>query len=238
MNKLNYEEGWDDFYSKIKNENINEIWSFTPHFHGILKNALFHFNEELNLIDFGCGKGVHSNYFSNHMKTVIGLDVSNVIIEIAKQEYKSISNLIFKQFDGLSSIQTQRIQEEYDDSNVFVNGVFHQLNSEDAQNAIKNLKHIIGKKGCLFVNEMEYDLHEVFKINKLTYGELPYDLKLIALSKNAPKAFNRSLVYSNFPKEKYSIVKKSNSLITKFKKPDGNSIEFPFIQYVIKPNVI
>lgn len=48
------------------------------------------------VLDAGCGDGKKTFYFSKFVKEIYGIDINSIDVEIAKEEYGNIGNLLFK----------------------------------------------------------------------------------------------------------------------------------------------
>ena len=50
----------------------------------------------LNLLDFGCGTGANTHYFANEKFNILGTDISDLAIRIAKNTYPKLNFLLTK----------------------------------------------------------------------------------------------------------------------------------------------
>ena len=68
--------------------------------------------KKINLLDFGCGKGLAVNFFNQHKINAYGVDISQKDISIAKKKYKKIKDKFFtKDFNELKiNMQKKKIR--------------------------------------------------------------------------------------------------------------------------------
>ena len=87
---MNY---WQNFY---KNKKLQKEISYPSQF------AIFSLNErnyDDTIIEFGCGNGRDSYFFSKYFKNVFAYDKSINAINLNKKNYNKQKNLFFGQFD-------------------------------------------------------------------------------------------------------------------------------------------
>ena len=152
MKNLNY---WDKFYSKVYNPLPSQF-------------AIFIANEyqgNNTLIDFGCGSGRDTFFFSKIYKNVIGIYSSNKVIE------KNISNKIEKNLkfinDDLSNPHNLEllIKEELTNRgfNIFYGRFFLHAVDENIENIFLNLFKNINLKNNLLALEFRTSNDEFLK---------------------------------------------------------------------------
>lgn len=123
-----------DIYSKTHND-INTIKIHADNF-------IAHLNG-LNIIDIGCGPGRDVKYFFDNGYNVVGLDMSEKLLQVAKKktpgasfEHKNMKNLdvLKKKFNGLWSC-----------------GSFYHLEKKDAILTLKGFYNILLPGGQMYL---------------------------------------------------------------------------------------
>ena len=129
----------------------------------------YHLNEFISLLpkkarilDAGCGSGRDVTYLTDYGFDVIGIDISDGLLEEAKKRAKGefkkmdITDMKFKdgEFDGIWSCAT----------------LLH-LKKEDIPKVLKDFNKILKKDGVLFINVKEGVGEEIRK--KKEYNDLP-----------------------------------------------------------------
>jgi len=142
MENLNY---WDKFYSKVYNTLPSQF-------------AIFVANEykgNNTLIDFGCGSGRDTFFFSKIYKNVIGIDSSNKVIEknILKKKEKHLN---FINDDLLNPQKLEKFINEklsQSDLNIFYGRFFLHAVDENIENIFLNLFKNLNYKNNLLALE-------------------------------------------------------------------------------------
>jgi len=129
----------------------------------------YHLNEFVSLLpkkakilDAGCGSGRDVAYLTDYGFDVIGIDISEGLLEEAKKRAKGefkkmdITDMKFKdeEFDGVWSCAT-----------------LYHLEKKDVPKVLKDFNKILKKDGVLFINVKEGEGEEVVKKKK--YNDLP-----------------------------------------------------------------
>ena len=96
-----YHGTWEGFWSSIRSTGMTGqvMWDSIPedaakqdyeHFKG-------YFNRALPLLDIGCGNGRQTRFFAQHFSKVIGIDVSEAAVALARRKRltRKMLNIIF-----------------------------------------------------------------------------------------------------------------------------------------------
>ncbi len=108
-----------------------------------LKNFLQNGNENKNVLDYGCGTGVHLPWLSKSFKEVTGIDLSQNSLRIVEKRIESENLKNVKLV--LGDCEKTEFQGEFFDT-VFDGGTFSSL---DLNNALKEIHRILKSGGML-----------------------------------------------------------------------------------------
>jgi len=96
------------------------------------------------VLDYGCGNGVHSGFLAEHAKEVIGIDLSEGSLEIARKMYKLQVASFKLQFLKMDCEQLEFADQSFDA--VFDGGTFSSL---DFEKAIGEITRVLRPHGTL-----------------------------------------------------------------------------------------
>lgn len=219
-------------YRNVHNENIKFSGMDSDFFSEykvkiVLENELASKNENIKILDLGCGDGNSIRYFSEYFPNanLIGLDVSSESIKNAIQ--KKISNSTFSVYNG-STIPYS--SESFDI--VFLAGVIHHIPINDRLNLIKETYRILKKNGRLYIFE-----HNPYNpITNKIVRDCIFDADAILIS---PTRLKRLLIKNGYIIERinFTIFFPRNKLFTYILKLESKLFWLPIGgQYFIKSN--
>jgi len=146
-----------DEHSASYNEDLNKGLSISGESHNYFseKRVAFlkeyldpHLNEIKSIIEFGCGVGNNIQFLNQYFPhtRIIGLDISEESIQMARKRYAAQTNISFKKPPDTDSLLKADL--------VFVNGVFHHIPSSNHLKTLELLHRMLRKGGhlCLFEN--------------------------------------------------------------------------------------
>ena len=103
-----------------------------------LKNTFIKNYRDKNVLDFGCGNGIHSVWIENYSKKVIGIDLSQKSLEIAKKRTKKTDFIL---------MDCEKLEFENNSFDiVFDGGTFSSI---DLNISIKEIIRVLNKDGVL-----------------------------------------------------------------------------------------
>lgn len=131
-------------YDKNQNEFIKrtDLKNKIP-YHAI-KKMMKYLPKESILLDAGCAYGRDANIFSNNNYKVIGIDLSQKLLNEAKKRYKNIK---FLKMD----VRELKFPDQYFDG-VWCNAVLFHLNNEDIKLALKEFYRVLKQDGILYTS--------------------------------------------------------------------------------------
>jgi SAM-dependent methyltransferase len=106
--------------------------------------------EAKNIIDFGCGTGNHDKFLSEKGYSVLGVDLSENMIELAKDKNSNV-NLDFK----VGDIRTFESNKKYDVATALFHVMSYQISNEDLKSSISNVNRQLNIDG-LFLFDFWY----------------------------------------------------------------------------------
>lgn len=148
---------------------------------GIFENILKKYSAHTAL-DAGCGSGFHTILLSQLNLTVMGIDNSHSMLNLAEENSKKYEvNPSFKQTDFLSL--NSNIKDNFDAVYCLGNSFVHLLRKEDQIKSLLNFRHLLKKNGYLCLQIVNYD-----KI-------LDNKQKVLAVRKVKNKTITRSYIF-------------------------------------------
>lgn len=178
-----------DTYNLIASEYDNEFgtdYSDAPYIDKFL--------ESLNgkeILDIGCGLGNLTNYMNEHGFNVIGIDLSDEMLKIAKSKYKHIT---FKKMD----MREINIDKQFDGISLLYS-LFH-LTKMEVEIVLPKYYNLLKENGKMLVILQDGDGEKVVKepLNKnLSMFVNYYNLEEIT---NILKKHNFNIIYSTYKK--------------------------------------
>lgn len=181
LNKIN-----SDFYKAIADE-----FSETRHYHWKGWDNLVSFLKisSLQVLDMGCGNGRFGQFLINKKFSdflYCGVDNSNELLKIAKNNLKNVENARFENIDIVESLLNNSLEEKlpsekYDLITLF--GVLHHIPSfELRKKLIEELSLKLKKNGLLVLTSWQFPMEDRF--NKKIIKPEKLNLKPTELYKN------------------------------------------------------
>jgi cyclopropane fatty-acyl-phospholipid synthase-like methyltransferase len=163
----------DDFWGQVR-RTINGV--AVPHEQiDMIVQAI---NTNLNLqpddvlMDVGCGNGALTKYFFSKCAETLGVDRSSYLIDVAKKNFESLPNYIFKQADAVEFLSSIPNPQKF--TKILCYGVFSFFSPEDARRFLQVLsERFINVQTAFIGNIRDLDLAHKFFMKK---NEHNYDL--------------------------------------------------------------
>tara|TARA_B110000902_G_C14210243_1_gene551086 strand:- start:87 stop:761 length:675 start_codon:yes stop_codon:yes gene_type:complete len=101
------------------------------------------------LLDVCCGNGLITNRLSKHCNTVLGIDFSPLLIDIATQNntYSSVEYLV-----GDATTITKRTNHKFD--KIVLNFSFQYFNFEDGLRVVSEMKKLLKPNGLILLGDI------------------------------------------------------------------------------------
>lgn len=97
-----------------------------------------------DILDLGCGSGRDAKWFSQKGKNVIGIDLSENLLDIAK---KKAPNAVFKKMDMKNlGFDKERF------GGVWASGSIHHISKDEAKTLLKEIQSILKQQGLLYTS--------------------------------------------------------------------------------------
>ena len=164
-----------------------------------------------SILDIGCGTGIHAEILSTKGKSVLGIDSSKTMLELAKKRIKNKEN-IHLEFD-YGDARSYRCNKNFD----VVTSLFHVMNyqtsDKDIHDAIETASFHLKENG-LFIFDFWYEPAVIFQKPTARIKELENDQIIIKRQANPIHKQEENTVEVNFT---ISVKDKFTSEIKTFK---------------------
>ncbi len=143
-------------------------------------------NEGARLLDFGCGDGISSFYFSKARDDIhyYGIDVSGESIRVARKKYSINDHAQFSIYDG----KTIPYEDNCFDV-VFTACVFHHICTGDRQHMLDEIYRVLRPGGVFYV----FEHNPINPITQKIVHDCPFDEGVVLIS---PRQM-RKMLYSS-----------------------------------------
>lgn len=105
----------------------------------------FKSNNVENLLDIGCGTGLHANFLSRNGINVLGIDTSQSMLDLAQSKYKTNKNINFENGDARSF----NTDIKFDVVTSLFHVINYQITNDDINNFFKTASSHLKKDGLL-----------------------------------------------------------------------------------------
>lgn len=228
--------GWDGYWSSVGERPQEVFWDAEAERVGALDLDRFEglVDRRRTLLDFGCGNGTQTRFFAGRFDKVIGVDVSEAAIELARRATAS-RNGSYRVLDGLRPEQAQALHDEIGDVNVYVRGVFHQMSAEDRPACASSIEAVLGMEGTLFVAELSASAEDCLASFVARHGGLPPGLQRAFEFGLVAGALRSEELDALFPRARYDVLALGESIIhTTHGLPEGGFMEIPALYRVLR----
>jgi len=182
QNRIKYEKQWDSYWRQIvgNDQHNSVVWETAPERSAWedMKRFQPYINENLPLLDLGCGSGKQTRFLARYFRRVIGVDVSPAVVEYAQRTTEDInSNVEWRVFNALDIKGAEALHAEFGDMNIYMRGVLHLIEERDRPNFVSTLEILLGTLGTLYLIEIRRVeggtyLHLVNRDGSLRFPEL------------------------------------------------------------------
>jgi len=201
-----YEDNWNEYY-KINYGKLGRkaLWDVPPGRAVAQDYRLFsgHFNPDLPVIDLGCGTGEQSAFLRSCYSHVVGVDVSGVAVELAKENHQQ-GGLEYEFLDATRPDTAKALHARIGESNVYMRGVLHQILPEHLHDFQVVLSTLLGVRGHCFFNEVSSGIREYFTDSSDQFGQLPERMQQVFISNLPPRGLSLTTVADFFPDGKFN----------------------------------
>jgi ubiquinone/menaquinone biosynthesis C-methylase UbiE len=222
-NRLENEIKHGKFLAK---EGAGEIWNWeTPAGKYRWKRRVImltsHINKEMKVLEIGCGTGYFTKELAKTQSTVISIDISPDLIEIAKNETKEFANIDY----ALQNAEEMEFEQESFDS-VIGSSVLHHL---DINKALSEIYRVLKFGGVIKFTEPNMLNPQIFLQKNIPYlkkklGDSPDETAFIkrklkkVLIDNGFKDIeitNFDFLHPSTPRNMISLVRKLSNVFEK-----------------------
>jgi SAM-dependent methyltransferase len=169
--QMKYHRHWDSYWRRIVVNKLQSrvLWESDPERSAWEDMERFrpYINEELPLLDLGCGSGKQTKFLAQYFRRVIGVDVSPTVVEHAQRTSGDSSSVEWRVFNALNVKEAEVLHSEFGDMNIYMRGVFHVIDESDRDNFVSTLETLLGAQGILYQIELTVEaLTYVRSINR------------------------------------------------------------------------
>jgi len=135
-----------------------------------IKNKL-DFSPEDNLLDIGCGNGALANYFFEDCNKYLGVDLSEYLIEVAKEYFEKKPNYHFINMDAIKYLDYEKKPEKF--NKVLCYGTFSYFSFENAELLLNTLNKRFTNVNLMFIGNLpDKELAHLFYSKDISYTKI------------------------------------------------------------------
>ncbi|MGW1272557.1 class I SAM-dependent methyltransferase [Streptomyces sp. NPDC002491] len=150
-----YRQAWEGFWREAPKEPGAVFWDADPKVTAALHLALFEphlLDQELALVDLGCGNGTQTRYLAERFPRVIGADLSAAALDHARRADLA-GQAAYRELDATDRAAAEALHAELGDAHVYVRGVLHSCEPADRQPLVDGIAALAGERGRVFLVE-------------------------------------------------------------------------------------
>lgn len=152
---------WENFYSSK-----GEFENLPPSQFSVFTMSEIRHLDTL-IIEFGCGNGRDSAFFSKYGMRLVGIDSSKSAINICKN--MNLENAQFYQANASDGNTLKKIRSQISDSKdgptIYARFFLHAINQQEETEFLKNCMSLINKRGRIF---LEFRTEKDQRLQKIT----------------------------------------------------------------------
>jgi SAM-dependent methyltransferase len=162
-----YDRHWEKFWKTVgkTGQDGEVVWDARPEIAAAedLPRFQSYMDTTVPILDLGCGNGRQSRYLAQYFDKVIGADVAPSAIELARQETKNETNVVYRVLDATRPEQAEAFHAEFGDVNVYIRTVMHVIQKVDRPKFVQSLKTLLGERGVLYQIELSSQALNYFR---------------------------------------------------------------------------
>lgn len=144
-----------------------------------------HLNPLLPVLDVGCGNGRISRRLAPGFPHMLGVDLSQAAVDLARRESLGASGVRFRRADITQPDAATSLVAELGAANVVVRGVLHVLDDDQRRQAAASMADVLGDRGTLVLAETNWTADLLGYPEHLggRHGRVPRPLQLLIRSR-------------------------------------------------------
>lgn len=192
MSAAHYARIWDNYWNDAAADIGHVFWDSPPSqaVDDELDRFGAHLGPALPTIDVGCGHGTQTRALARRLGRVLGVDVSEAGLAIARAAGTS-EGLDYAQLDLLDGEAARALHERLGDANLYVRTVLHQLGEVERVQAVASLATLVGARGRALVIELAPSAEAYFAYLFAEFGGPPPGLALVLQHGIRPAALHQ-----------------------------------------------
>ena len=224
---------WESYWQSIQRtgEGGEVFWDSSAEFASREDMDRFrpYFDPDLPLVDLGCGNGRQTRFLAAHYATVIGVDVAEAAIRLARAETGPSERVIFRVFDAVDPGAAPDLHAEFGDMNIYMRGVLHMIKWKDRPQFIESLRTLLGERGTLYQVELTSD--SILKLRSLPQGvfaQIPKVTRRVGFNPEDRERF--------YPADRWTVLDQGDDVaISSVALPDGSEGAMPGTYMILRP---
>ena len=214
----NYQKQWNNYWGDTQEtgQHGTVLWDVDPERASQIDLERFksYFNPNLPLLDLGSGNGRQSRFLAQHFSKVVGVDVSEAAIALAKKDSHHQSNLTFRVLNATDPTQVKALHDEFGDMNVYIRGVVHVIQKPDRPRFAAGLRTLLGSKGVLYQTELDNEALPYFRqFPGDSPSGLPALMHRVVSYGITPIGFKLNKLHEIYLPDQWEILEKGNNAI-------------------------
>ncbi|MEA5594228.1 class I SAM-dependent methyltransferase [Rivularia sp. UHCC 0363] len=180
--KLNIDtsSAWESYWNRTSELSNPIFWDCKPELAADrdlprFKNKM---DSQFPLIDFACGNGTQTRFLANYFTKVIGIDVSESAVKMAKAKHNA-PNIEYRVLDALKPEQAEALHSEIGDVNIYMRTGFHHIPVDKRSEFAKSLQILLGNKGIIYLIELGANAINYWNSVREKYGKLPEEMNIV-----------------------------------------------------------
>lgn len=155
---------WENYWASVKESGYLAPWDIVSPESIEEDIALIksYFQQASIVVDLGCGSGIESKALSKHFNQVIGVDVSQVVINQINSN-QNPQNTYFEQLDILNKQQVDNFISRFGHANIYLRGVLQQIKIADRSKFRQHIKLLMGTGNHLYFKEINPAAKQYFR---------------------------------------------------------------------------
>jgi SAM-dependent methyltransferase len=207
----NYTGQWEGYWGKVDRTGPGGqvLWDALPDKAAAedLQRFKPQMNPALPILDLGCGNGRQSRFLAQHFDRVIGVDIAEAAVELARRESEGIDNVEYRTLDATRPGAARALHEELGDVNVYMRAVLHQIQKPDRRRFIDSIAIILGQSGVMYLHELVSEPLDYFRqFPGDSPSGLPKPLHEVVKQGIRPIGFQPDEIPTAFPDERWEIL--------------------------------
>lgn len=235
-----YEGQWNSYWSSVEETgssgevlwDTGEYGEFTEKFESMIVESM---DLTLPVLDLGCGNGSWSHLLARHFTRVVGIDVSEAAIALARSRSSHVDNVEFRVGNLVHPEVARSLVSDFGDMNIFMRGVFHVIRKSDRAAFVDNLARLLGERGVLYQIETDGQVLDYMLARPEDTGTgLPRQMHKVIEHGILPQGFGPKDEQLWYATERWQILHSEEAHLHTVQLPDGKDGRVPAYALMVR----